>query len=81
MMLVPSFPEQKGAHKILNQCRLPLTGTRCVNRIITELAVFDVDFQNGLTLMEIAPDTTVDAVRAATEAPFQVSPNLKQMQI
>jgi len=69
-----------GKAKILNQCRLPLTGTRCVDRIITELGVFDCHPQNGLTLVEIAPDTTVEQIKAVTEAPFKVAENLKTMQ-
>ena len=43
-----------GAHKILPQCNLPLTGTRVVDLIITELAVFRVDKSKGLTLIEFA---------------------------
>jgi 3-oxoacid CoA-transferase subunit B len=56
-----------GGHKILEQCRLPLTGLRVVNMIVTELAVIDVT-PEGLVLKEIAADTTVEAVRKATGA-------------
>ena len=56
-----------GGHKILKQCTLPLTGMKVVNTIVTELAVIDVT-ERGLVLKEIASDTTVDAVRAATGA-------------
>jgi 3-oxoacid CoA-transferase subunit B len=56
-----------GGHKILKKCTLPLTGVRCVNQIITELAVIDVT-PRGLVLREIAADTTPEAVRAATGA-------------
>src|SRR5438093_6698579 len=62
-----------GGHKILKQCTLPLTGMKVVNMIVTELAVIDVT-NRGLVLKEIASDTTVDAVRAATEAPLIVEP-------
>ncbi|KAH7265839.1 hypothetical protein B0J15DRAFT_510765 [Fusarium solani] len=65
--------DKKGNPKILNQCSFPLTGRACVSRIITELAVFDVDFASGLTLVEIADDVTIDEVRAKTEAPFTVA--------
>src|SRR5206468_8582169 len=56
-----------GGHKILKQCTLPLTGTNVVNLIVTELAVIDVT-PRGLVLNEIASDTTVEKVIAATGA-------------
>lgn len=56
-----------GGHKILKRCTLPLTGLRVVHLIVTELAVIEVT-DRGLLLKEIAEDTTVDAVRAATGA-------------
>ncbi len=58
-----------GGHKILGQCTLPLTGMNVVDLIVTEMAVIEVG-ENGLVLREVATDTTVDAVRAATGAPL-----------
>ncbi|KAF8773118.1 succinyl-CoA:3-ketoacid coenzyme A transferase 1, mitochondrial-like [Argiope bruennichi] len=65
--------------KILESCTLPLTGRRCVNRIITEKGVFDVDFENGLTLVEKAEDVTLEDIVNTTECQFEVSPDLKPM--
>ena len=61
-----------GGHKILKRCTLPLTGEKVVSRIVTEMAVIDVT-PGGLVLREIAADTTVERVRAATEADLIVS--------
>lgn len=60
-----------GGHKILERCRLPLTGVGVVHLIVTELAVIEVT-PDGLVLREIAADTTVEAVRRATGAPLLV---------
>ena len=61
-----------GGHKILKKCTLPLTGMKVVNRIVTELAVIDVT-REGLVLREIANDTTLDAVIAATGAKLTIA--------
>ncbi len=58
-----------GAPKILKSCSFPLTGKACVNRIITDLAVLDID-QHGMHLVEMAPNVTLDELRAKTEAKF-----------
>ena len=61
-----------GGRKILPKCTLPLTGMKVVNRIVTEMAVIDVT-PDGLLLREIAADTTLDAVIAATGAKLKVA--------
>src|SRR3954462_11545958 len=60
-----------GGHKILERCTLPFTGLKVVHMIVTELAVIEVT-QRGLELKEIASDTTVEKVRAATGADLVV---------
>eukprot|EP00286_Rhodomonas_abbreviata_P003207 CAMPEP_0181344224 /NCGR_PEP_ID=MMETSP1101-20121128/32062_1 /TAXON_ID=46948 /ORGANISM="Rhodomonas abbreviata, Strain Caron Lab Isolate" /LENGTH=167 /DNA_ID=CAMNT_0023456019 /DNA_START=65 /DNA_END=568 /DNA_ORIENTATION=+ len=69
-----------GAPKILNSCSLPLTGKNVVSLIVTELAVFEVCGEKGLTLIEKHADVTVEEIVAKTEAPFAVSPSLCDMQ-
>uniref|UniRef100_A0A674PDA6 Succinyl-CoA:3-ketoacid-coenzyme A transferase n=1 Tax=Takifugu rubripes TaxID=31033 RepID=A0A674PDA6_TAKRU len=69
-----------GKHKILDKCSLPLTGKHCVDRIITEKAVFDVDQTKGLTLIEVWEGLTPEDIKACTGTDFEVSPNLKTMQ-
>jgi 3-oxoacid CoA-transferase subunit B len=65
---------RNGDQKILAACTLPLTGRRCVDRIITDLCVFDVlPGGAGLELIELAPDVTVDEIREKTGAGFGVA--------
>ena len=66
-----------GSAKFLKQCNLPLTGTRVVDLLITDLGVFDIDRKKGgATLVELATDVTVDDVREKSEAGFEVAAGL-----
>ena len=59
---------------ILERCTLPLTGRRCVDRIITDLCVFDVLPEGaGLELIELAPGVTTEEVEQSTEAAFRAA--------
>jgi 3-oxoacid CoA-transferase subunit B len=64
----------KGEAKILKECTLPLTGKGVVSLIITDLAVFEVDknAKPSLTLIDHAPDVSVEDIRKQTEADFKV---------
>ena len=71
---------RSGESKILKRCTLPLTGQRCVHRIITDLCVFDVDRESRrLVLVELAPGVTVEEVRAKTEAAFHPAAAIRSM--
>lgn len=69
---------QKGAHKILKECRLPYTAVGVVDMIITEMGVMEIT-KDGIVLTELHPDYTVEQVQEATEAKLIISPDLKPM--
>lgn len=75
-VIVSMIHTSKGKPKILKECQLPLTGTKCVDMIVTELAVFEVK-DDYLLLTEIANDTTVDEVLELTDAKVEVAQELK----
>jgi len=64
----------KGAAKIVKECTLPLTGRRCVDMVITELCVLEIDKANRrFVLTELAPGVSVDEVKSKTEAEIVVA--------
>ena len=63
---------KSGGHKIVDRCSLPLTGVKVVTMIVTEMAVIDVT-DEGLQLLEIASDVTVEQVKAATGAALNIA--------
>ncbi|MEL6829079.1 MAG: CoA transferase subunit B [Pseudomonadota bacterium] len=66
-IVITDHTSKSGAPKLLKQCTLPLTGQKVIDRIITDLGVFDV-VEGGLALIEPAPDVGMDEIRAKTEA-------------
>lgn len=67
-----------GESKLLKECTLPLTGVRCVKKIVTDLAVLDVTDQ-GLKLLERAPGVSVEHIKNATEATLIVEGDIPEM--
>jgi 3-oxoacid CoA-transferase subunit B len=66
-VVIMDHTDKAGKPKLLKKCTLPLTGVHCVQRIITNLGVFDV-VKGGLKIAEIAPGVGEDEIRAKTEA-------------
>src|SRR5690606_34677055 len=71
-----------GESKLLARCTLPLTGVRCIRKVVTEMAVFDVDVEyGGFILRERAPGVSVDQVRNATAGKFIVPDDVLEMDL
>lgn len=69
-----------GESKLLSQCTLPLTGTRCVSKVVTELAVLDIT-PRGFKLIERAPGVSVEEIKNATQGRLVVEGEIPEMKI
>jgi 3-oxoacid CoA-transferase subunit B len=77
VIVVMEHASKDGAPKIRKECSLPLTGVRCVDLIITDKAVFEVDrLKGGLTLVECAPGITMSHLQEVTGAEFSAAASL-----
>ena len=83
VIVIMTHCSKSGKPKLLEQCSLPLTGTRCVNAVVTDRGWFDVieaaDGSRTLRLQEIAPGETVEGLRDVTGASFEVADDLRTM--
>lgn len=76
IVVIMDHVNKHGETKILNECALPLTGKKVVNRIITDRAVMDVT-PDGLVLVEVAEGYTAEDIQACTQPTLLISPELK----
>lgn len=67
-----------GESKLLKQCTLPLTGVKCVKKVVTDLGVFDIT-PAGFHLLERAPGVTVDEIQAKTEGRLVLPSTVPEM--
>lgn len=80
VIVVMTHTTKENKPKIVNQCTYPLTAPRCVNLIITDIAVIEVT-PGGLLLREVAPDWRVEEIQALTEPRLKVAEDLKEIEI
>jgi 3-oxoacid CoA-transferase subunit B len=69
-----------GESKLLAKCTLPITGLRCVKKVVTELGVFDIT-EEGFKLLEYAPGVTIDYIKEKTLGRLVIAADVKQMQV
>ena len=70
---------KEGSSKLLRKCSLPITGIRCVKKIVSDLAVLDVLPQGGFKLLERAPGVSVEEIRNATEGKLIIEGEIPEM--
>jgi 3-oxoacid CoA-transferase B subunit len=70
----------KGESKLLPKCTLPLTGKNCITRVLTDLGFYEIK-DKAFHLMEIAPDVTIEEIKAKTAGNLVISPNLKTIEV
>jgi 3-oxoacid CoA-transferase subunit B len=71
--------DKEGNSKLRHKCTLPLTGVRCIQKVVSDFGVIDIT-PNGFVLREYAPDLTPEKVVKATEGKMTVAPDCKKMQ-
>lgn len=78
VVVVMQHMDRSGSKKLLDKCTLPLTGTNCIDLVVTDFGVFGFN-KNSFVLKEIAPGMTVEEIKNATGAPVTVVDNLPVM--
>lgn len=73
--------DKAGNSKLVKKCGLPLTGVKCVKKIVTELGVFDVLPEGGFRLLEVAPEVSIEEVQKATEGKLLIAENVTEVMI
>jgi len=72
---------KRGESKLLKECSLPLTGVKCVKKVVTDLAVMDILPEGGFKLLERAPGVSVEAIQSTTEGKLIIEGEIPEMKI
>lgn len=70
---------QDGKSKFLKNCTLPLTGQRCIKKVVSDLGVFEILPEGGFLLIEYAPQVSIDEIKQSTEGKLFISDNVKEI--
>lgn len=70
--------DKKGNSKLLSQCSLPITGLKCVKKIVSDLGVFNVT-ENGFECIEYAPGVSLDEIKSKTAGKLSIADDVREM--
>jgi len=73
VVIMMEHTAKDGSPKLLNECSFPITGKHCVDRVITDLGVFDFERGKSMKLVKIADGVTIDEIKSKTECLFTIS--------
>ena len=80
VIVMMEHANRKGESKIIPECTLPLTGRQCIDMVITDLCVMQMDpARRRFTVTELAPGVTIDEVKSKTTAKIEIAPRLQPM--
>lgn len=80
IIVAMAHTNKRGQSKLLRQCTLPLTGVKCVKKIVTNMAVLDI-VDGGFRLLERAPGVSVEDIQNATEGRLVIDGDIPEMQL
>lgn len=80
IIVAMTHTNRAGESKLLSSCSLPITGVKCVKRIVTDLAVLELTEKDGFRLLERAPGVSVEEIRSKTEGRLIVEGEIPEMQ-
>jgi len=78
IIVAMAHTNKRGQSKLLRQCTLPLTGVKCVKKVVTNMAVLDIT-PKGFKLLERAPGVSVDEIKNATEGRLIIEGDIPEM--
>ena len=81
IILAMMHTNKKGESKILSECSLPLTGVKCIKKVVTNLAVLDIMPEGGFKLIERAPGVSVEEIKNATQGKLFINSEVPEMKL
>ena len=80
IIVATTHTDKNGKSKLIKECTLPLTGVKCVKKIVTDLAVIEV-VDGGFKLLERAPGVSIEEIKNATEGKLIIEGNIPEMNL